>query len=81
MVRMCKALSLRADIRTSLRRICVVEEDADRRGCGAEEREWGFDVVSSCDEEELVEMTERWAEMGFVLEADGAKFGVRREER
>jgi hypothetical protein len=80
MVRMCKALSLRADIRPSLRRICVVEEDVERRVCGAAEREWGFDVVSSCDEEELVEVTERWAEMGFVLEADGARFGGRRAD-
>jgi hypothetical protein len=75
MVRMCKALSLRADIRPSLRRICIVEDDAERTGCGAKEQEWGFDVVSSCDEEELVEMTEVWAELGFVLEADGARFG------
>lgn len=75
-VRMCKALSLRADIRPLLRRICVVEEDEERRGRGFAEREWGNDVVSSCDEEELVEMTETWAEMGFVLEADAARFGV-----
>ncbi|GAB7327340.1 hypothetical protein MBLNU13_g11215t1 [Cladosporium sp. NU13] len=77
-VRMCKALSLRADVRPSLRRICVVEEDAERRGQGFAEREWGYDVVSSCDEEELVEMTEVWAEMGFALETDVADFGVRR---
>ena len=76
MVRMCKALSLRADVRPSLRRICVVEEDAERRALGAVEREWGYDVVSSCDEEELVETTEIWAEMGFALEADAARFGV-----
>jgi hypothetical protein len=76
-VRMCKALSFRADIRPSLRRICVVEEDAERRGQGFAEREWGYDVVSSCDEEELVEMTETWAEMGFALEADAARFGVK----
>ena len=79
-VRMCKALSLRADIRPSLRRICVVEEDAERRGQGFAEREWGHDVVSSCDEEELVEMTETWAEMGFALEADAARFGVKGAE-
>lgn len=78
MVRMCKALSLRADVRPSLRRICVVEEDSERRGQGFAEREWGYDVVSSCDEEELVEMTEVWAEKGFALETDAAKFGVKR---
>lgn len=79
-VRMCKALSLRADVRPSLRKICVVEEDVERRGQGFAEREWGHDVVSSCDEEELVEMTETWAEMGFALEADAARFGVKGAE-
>lgn len=79
-VRMCKALSLRADVRPSLRKICVVEEDVERRGQGFAEREWGYDVVSSCDEEELVEMTETWAEMGFALEADAARFGVKGAE-
>ena len=78
MVRMCKALSLRADVSPSLRRVCVVEEDAERRGQGFAEREWGYDVVSSCDEEELVEMAEAWAEMGFAVEADAADFGVER---
>jgi hypothetical protein len=79
-VRMCKALSLRADIRPSLRRICVVEEDAERKGQGYAERKWEYDVVSSCDEEELVEMTETWAEMGFALEADAARFGIKGAE-
>ena len=78
LARMCKALSLRADVRPSLRRICVVEEDAERRGQGFAEREWGYDVVSSCDEEELVEMTEAWSEMGFALKADAADFGIKR---
>ena len=77
-VRMCKALSLRADVRPSLRRICVVEEDAERKGQGFAEREWGYDVVGSCEEEELVEMTEVWSEMGFALEADAADFGIKR---
>ncbi|KAM0711054.1 hypothetical protein Q7P35_001793 [Cladosporium inversicolor] len=77
-VRMCKALSLRADIRPSLRTICVVEEDTERRGRGYAEQEWGYDVVSSCDEEELVELTETWADMGFALEADAADFSVKR---
>lgn len=82
MVRMCKALALRADARPSLRRIRVVEEDAERKGFGYgfKEREWEYDVASSCDEEELVEMTERWAEMGFALEMDAARFGVRRDD-
>jgi hypothetical protein len=80
MIRMCKALSLRADIRPSLRRICIVEEDAERRGQGFAEREWEYGVVSSCDEEELVEMTETWVEMGFALEADVARFGVKGAE-
>lgn len=81
MVRMCKALALRADVRPSLRRVCVVEEDVERKGYGYgfKEREWGYDVASSCDEDELVEMTERWAEMGFALEMDAARLGVKRD--
>jgi len=80
MVRMCKALSLRADIRPSLCRIFVVDDDAERRMRGFAEREWGYDVVGSCDEEDLVGMTETWADMGFALEADAARFGVRGAE-
>lgn len=74
MVRMCKALSLRADARPSLRELCVVEGDAERSRLGLAEREWRYDVASSCDEGELFDMTETWAEMGFALEADAANF-------
>jgi len=47
---------------------------------GFAELEWGYDVVGSCDEEDLVGMTETWADMGFALEADAARFGVRGAE-
>jgi hypothetical protein len=78
MVRMCKALALRADARASIRRVCVVEGDAERRVMGHEEREWGYDVACSCSENELMNLTERWAEVGFALEADEARFGGRK---
>jgi hypothetical protein len=78
MVRMCKALALRADARPSIRRICVVEGDTERRSMGHAEREWGYDVASSCSENELMNLTENWAELGFALEADEARFDVKR---
>jgi hypothetical protein len=78
MVRMCKALALRADARPSIRRVCVVEGDAERRVMRHAECEWGYDVASSCSENELMNLTERWAEVGFALEADEARFGVRK---
>jgi hypothetical protein len=87
MVRMCKALARRADARASIRRVCVVEGDAERRVMegdaerrvmGHAEREWGYDVAGSCSENELMNLTERWAEVGFALEADEARFGVKK---
>jgi hypothetical protein len=76
MARMCKALSLRADARPSIRRVCVVEGDAERIAMGQAEREWGYDVACSCSENELMNLTERWTEVGFVLGAEEARFGI-----
>ena len=75
-VRMCKALALRADASTWLRKVSVVVEDPEHRIPGFEGREWLFEVVEECSEDELVERVSAWEDMGFFLEPEFAKFNV-----
>lgn len=75
MVRMCKALSLRADASLWLREICVVEGDAERRRLGLAEREWRYLVATSCDDYgELLELESLWNDMGVSLQNEVARF-------
>jgi hypothetical protein len=73
-VRMCRGLCQRADVRPFLRRICVVVERKGRCVLDFEEREWEFEVASSCEKGELEELMLTWAEMELEWEADAARF-------
>jgi len=74
MVRMCKALALRADVRASLRKICVTPSDEEHRIPGFEGREWTFDVAESCSEDRLRELKSNWEDLGFFLQPESAIF-------
>jgi len=74
MVRMCKALAMRADLQASLRKICVTPSDEEHRIPGFEGREWTFDVADSCSEDRLLELKSDWEALGFFLEPESAMF-------
>lgn len=74
MVRMCKALSRQPDARSPLRRIRVIEEDEELRASGAE-REWSYDVLTSCSEGEYLATQSVWEAQGFALEPNIARLG------
>jgi len=74
MVRLCKALALRADFRRSLRRICVIPSDEEHRIPGFEGREWTYDVAESCSEDRLLALESSWEELRFFLEPQSAMF-------
>jgi len=77
MVRLCKALAMRADFRRSLRKICVVPSDEEHRIPGFEGREWTYEVAESCSDDRLLAMESRWEELGFFLESQSAMLNAR----
>ena len=77
MVRMCKALAMRADIRRSLRKICVIPSDEEHRIPGFEGREWTYDVAESCSDDRLLALESSWEDLGFFLENESAMFRCR----
>jgi hypothetical protein len=72
MVRLCKALALRADLRRSLRRIRVIPSDEKHRIPGFERREWTYDVAEKCSEDRLLALESSWEELRFFLEPQSA---------
>lgn len=73
-VRRCKALALRADVRPVVRRVRVVVDDSEGRFEGLEGREWEFEVLGECDEDDLFARRLEWEDMGFWLVEEGARF-------
>jgi hypothetical protein len=75
MVRLCKALALRADFRRSLRKIRVIASDEENRIPGFEGREWTYEVAESSSDDRLLALESSWDELGFSLEPQSAMFG------
>lgn len=74
MVRMCKALTLRADVWRWLRKIRVVPSDEEHRIPGFEGREWTYIVAESCSEDRMFGLETSWEALGFFLESECAMF-------